>query len=103
MTHGGVGFFHPPPGPPTAWKLKMTERIIPITQVPDYLQDKTGGGMVRTVKTVREWATKGIIRSRKIAGSMFVELDSVDELLSGDDENATSSDSDGRGDVVRAE
>ena len=71
----------------------MTDmRIAPINQIPEYISEKTGGAMIRSVKTVREWATKGTIRSRKIAGSVFVELESVDDLLNGAENEHRNSD-----------
>lgn len=70
----------------------MTERLLPINQVPEYVSEKTGGVIKRTVKTVREWASKGLIRSKKVVGSVLVDLDSVDKLLEGQETNASNSD-----------
>jgi len=73
--------------------MAMTEiRIAPIVSIPSYISEKTNGAVVRSIKTVREWAAKGTIKSRKIAGSVFVELESVDQLLNGDDSEHCNSD-----------
>ncbi len=72
----------------------MNDRFIPISSVPEYVSEKTGGVIKRTVKTVREWASKGLIRSKKVVGSVLVDLDSVDKLLEGEEQNA--GDIDGR-------
>jgi hypothetical protein len=54
----------------------MAEQVmIPLSDVPTHVEKQTG--WKPSMSTVRDWANEGKIRSRKIGGRIFVELDSV--------------------------
>jgi hypothetical protein len=59
----------------------MAEQMIPISDVPDRVEARTG--WKPSIHTIRDWAGDGKITARKIGGSIFVELDSVFGLFPG--------------------
>ena len=59
--------------------------LIPIGEVPDLIRQKTGGVIDRRLDTIRDWCKRGLLTSRKIAGSVYVDAASVNSLLEGQD------------------
>ena len=60
--------------------------LIPIGEVPDLLRQRTQGAIDRRLDTIRDWCKRGLLRSRKIAGSVYVDAASIDTLLEGNDQ-----------------
>ena len=59
----------------------MAEQMIPISDVPDRVEARTG--WKPSIHTIRDWAGDGKITARKIGGRIFVDAKSLDALFHG--------------------
>jgi len=52
---------------------------VKIADVPTLVEERTG--WKPSLDTVRDWAKSGKISSKKIGGRVFVEIDSLDQMI----------------------
>lgn len=59
---------------------------IKIADVPEFVEDRTG--WLPCLDTIRDWARSGKITSKKIGGRVFVETESLDQMIGKEEDHA---------------